>query len=122
MSAFSRIRKVSTDCRSREPLHAEAAVACKFVIEAARCVAQGGRSLYEALGVEEMASVGDIKLAYRSLAKLHHPDRNNSEESSTIMAHLNDAYEVLVDDAQRHSYDSAVLRLREERQSGAASR
>jgi DnaJ-class molecular chaperone len=38
------------------------------------------------------------------------------------MAHLNDAYEVLVDDAQRHSYDSAVLRLREERQSGAASR
>lgn len=121
MNAFARAATENLD-ESREPLHAEAAVACKFVIEAARCVAQGGRSLYEALGVEEMASVGDIKLAYRSLAKLHHPDRNNSEESSTIMAHLNDAYEVLVDDAQRHSYDSAVLRLREERQSGAASR
>ncbi len=66
---------------------------------------------YSILGLDPGASHESIKLAYRRLAREHHPDRKiNSTESekeyfSAHMAQLNGAYAVLSDAKLRREYD-----------------
>ncbi len=57
---------------------------------------------YEILGVGKNASADEIKKAFRRLAVEHHPDRGGSEEK---FKEVNEAYEVLKDDAKRKRYD-----------------
>ena len=38
-------------------------------------------NLYHVLGVSDDASDDEIRIAYKNLARIHHPDKNNSEES-----------------------------------------
>jgi len=54
------------------------------------------------LGADENASRRDIERLYRRLAHLRHPDRGGSEEQ---MKTLNEAYQVLHDNAIRSDYD-----------------
>lgn len=64
------------------------------------------KDYYKILGVNETASAAEIKSAYRKLAFKHHPDRNNnSEESNELFKEINEAYEVLYDEAARFIYD-----------------
>jgi DnaJ-class molecular chaperone len=37
---------------------------------------------YSVLGVHSMASTNELKLAYRSLVKKHHPDINHSSDAT----------------------------------------
>jgi len=65
------------------------------------------RDYYEVLGVKKGASTADIKKAYRKLAREYHPDvskldRKVAEEK---FKELSEAYEVLVDDDKKKSYD-----------------
>jgi curved DNA-binding protein CbpA len=60
------------------------------------------RDYYEILGAEEASSRADIERRYKRKAVQHHPDRGGSEED---MKALNEAYQVLHDDAARHAYD-----------------
>jgi molecular chaperone DnaJ len=57
---------------------------------------------YATLGVSPGASAAEIKAAYRSLVKRHHPDAGGDER--TILA-LNAAWEVLGDGDRRRDYD-----------------
>lgn len=59
---------------------------------------------YETLGVDEDASLKDIKKAYRKLVKELHPDRNPNGESR--MKDVNAAFDVLGDEHKRLEYDS----------------
>jgi hypothetical protein len=45
-------------------------------------------NFYKVLGVDRQADVGEIKTAYRNLAKLYHPGKRNSasEENRSILA------------------------------------
>ena len=53
---------------------------------------------YQVLGVSPSASDEEVKAAYRRLAKLYHPDRNNgSEEAERKMMQVNDAYAQIMD-------------------------
>lgn len=65
------------------------------------------RDYYEILGVPKNADESQIKSAYRSLAKKHHPDmnRDNPKEAEEKFKELSEAYEVLMDKKKRANYD-----------------
>lgn len=61
---------------------------------------------YQALGVSENASEGEIKKAYRGLSLKYHPDKNSTTEAQTKMHEINDAYSVLGDKDKKVQYDN----------------
>lgn len=61
--------------------------------------------LYHILGVERDATQDTIKSAYRKLARKLHPDVNKAPDAHTKFATLQQAYEILSDDAKRARYD-----------------
>ena len=60
---------------------------------------------YSILGVPRTASPGEIRAAYRRLARLYHPDLNSGSEAETRMQQINDAYATLSDPDRRRQYD-----------------
>ena len=60
---------------------------------------------YEILGLEQTATAEQIKHSYRKLARLYHPDVNNSPDAEKKMRLINQAYNVLSDPTARQKYD-----------------
>ncbi len=69
------------------------------------------KNYYEILGINRRSSKQDIKLNYRKLAKMYHPDTNKSDESETLFKDVNEAYATLMDDEKRKKYDRQVARF-----------
>jgi molecular chaperone DnaJ len=63
------------------------------------------RDYYEVLGVTKDADAATIKKAFRTLARTHHPDVNDSPEAEAEFKEIAAAYEVLSDDGRRATYD-----------------
>ena len=65
---------------------------------------------YIVLGVERGAPAGDIKRAYRRLARRLHPDINPGDrEAEARFRQVLDAYETLIDPDRRRRYDAGQL-------------
>ena len=63
--------------------------------------------LYIVLGLEQGASEGDIKRAYRRLARRFHPDINPGDHAAEArFRQILEAYETLVDPTRRSRYDA----------------
>jgi len=68
------------------------------------------RDPYEVLGVDRKASAGEIKSAYRRLAKKLHPDANkNDPKAAARFAELNAAHEILGEDDKRKAFDRGEI-------------
>src|ERR1700750_1558962 len=68
------------------------------------------RDPYELLGVDRKAGAGDIKSAFRKLAKKLHPDANkNDPKAAGRFAELNAAYEILGEDDKRKAFDRGEI-------------
>src|SRR5262245_36962403 len=67
---------------------------------------------YEELGVSQDATADEIRTAYRSLAKLLHPDHQQDEEvrraAERQMRRLNEMVAILTDDRARMIYDQSL--------------
>ena len=65
---------------------------------------------YIVLGVERGAAAGDIKRAYKRLARRLHPDINPGDrEAEARFRQVLDAYETLMDPDRRRRYDAGQL-------------
>jgi curved DNA-binding protein CbpA len=63
-------------------------------------------SLYAVLGVDEAASVEQIRVAYRALAQRFHPDHNSGNAAAERrMQEINEAFTVLNVEQSRQAYD-----------------
>ena len=60
---------------------------------------------YEILGVNKNASKDEIKSAFRKMARQWHPDINKAPEAEAKFKELGKAYETLMDDDKRATYD-----------------
>jgi molecular chaperone DnaJ len=60
-------------------------------------------NLYEILGVSSNATLEEIKIAFRKLALLYHPDKN--PDTKELFVKILSAYEVLSDPELRKKYD-----------------
>jgi DnaJ-class molecular chaperone len=64
------------------------------------------RDYYEVLDVSKTATEDEIRKAYRTLARKHHPDVNPGDKSADEkFKEINEAYEVLSDPDKRKRYD-----------------
>jgi curved DNA-binding protein len=65
---------------------------------------------YQTLGVARNAPAGEIKKAYRKLARQHHPDVSKASDAHGRMAAVNEAHEALSDPTRRAAYDEQLNR------------
>ena len=70
-------------------------------------MADSKRDYYEILGISKSADEGEIKKAYRTLAKKYHPDMNpNDKSAEKKFKEVNEAYEILSDPEKKSRYDA----------------
>lgn len=63
------------------------------------------KDYYRILGIAPTATLADIKGAYRKRASALHPDRNPSLEAHAQFQEMQEAFDVLADEARRRAYD-----------------
>ena len=63
---------------------------------------------YIVLGVSRGADVNRIKKAYRKIVKQYHPDVSQSSMGAEKLIEVRQAYETLIDEDKRRSYDQAL--------------
>src|SRR5712675_2404883 len=64
------------------------------------------RDYYETLGVPKTATEGEIRSAFRKLARKYHPDvAKDKKAAEEKFKEINEAYEVLGDPEKRRKYD-----------------
>ncbi len=71
------------------------------------------KDYYKTLGIARGASAGEVKSAFRKLARKYHPDTNKGNPAAEkTFKELSEAYDVLSDPKKRAEYDSPVSQFR----------
>lgn len=63
------------------------------------------RDYYEVLGINKSSTEAEIKSAYRSLARKHHPDIDKTAGADERFKEISEAYQVLSDPQKKKNYD-----------------
>ncbi len=70
------------------------------------------RDYYDLLGIDPLASVAEIKKAYRQLAHQFHPDKNpGNPAAEEHFKRITEAYEILQDAQKRAAYDRSEVSM-----------
>src|SRR5690349_8659487 len=68
------------------------------------------RDPYEILGIAKTASEAEIKKAFRTLAKKHHPDKHAGDAAAQKrFQEISGAYDILGDKEKRAQYDAGAI-------------
>jgi DnaJ-class molecular chaperone len=72
------------------------------------------KDFYQILGIDRVSGQEEIKRAFRRMASLYHPDHNpqSLKEAEEKFKEINQAYEVLSDEARRRQYDRLIHQRR----------
>jgi DnaJ-class molecular chaperone len=75
------------------------------------------KNYYQILGIDRAAGQEEIKRAFRRMASFYHPDHNpqDPKEAEEKFKKINEAYEVLSDEAKRRQYDRLIRQRRPQR-------
>ena len=65
-------------------------------------------NFYEVLGIDQNASILDIRKAYKGLALKFHPDKNNDAGTEEKFKLILEAHNVLIDPVQRAKFDQKL--------------
>jgi len=65
-------------------------------------------TLYGILGVPKSSSADDIKIAYRKMAKVWHPDVSKEPDAEEQFKRINEAYQIISDPNKRSRYDAGL--------------
>ncbi len=65
------------------------------------------RNLYDVLGIAPNADADEVRRAFRSLARLVHPDVNRAHDAARRFAQIAHAHAVLSDPVRRRDYDAS---------------
>ena len=63
------------------------------------------KNFYEVMGLEQTATTREVKKAYKKLALVLHPDKNDSPDAEVQFRQLAAIYDVLKDQTKREMYD-----------------
>ena len=63
------------------------------------------KAYYAVLGIDSDAPNAAVKNAYRKKASEFHPDKNPSPDAPARFREVQEAYDLLSDDAKRQAYD-----------------
>lgn len=67
------------------------------------------KNYYEILQVNQQASEKEIRIAFKKLAKIYHPDLNSNDKlANAKFQKLNEAYNTLIDESKRKAYDESL--------------
>ena len=67
------------------------------------------RNFYEVMGLEQTATKGEGKKAYKKLALVLHPDKNDAPDAEVQFRQLAAIYDVLKDQTKREMYDRVLV-------------
>jgi hypothetical protein len=67
-----------------------------------------GETLYSVLGARKTSTEGELKSAFRRMARQWHPDISSEPNSHEIFIRINSAYEILSDSKKRAKYDAGL--------------
>lgn len=66
------------------------------------------QNFYQVLGVQQDASLSEIKRAFRNLSVILHPDKSDAEDANVQFRNLVSVYEVLKDSSKREKYNDVL--------------
>jgi len=69
---------------------------------------QQQQDYYDILGVRRNVNKDDIKIAFRQLVKLYHPDANPNTDTTDEFQTINQAYQTLSDPQKRRRYNTQM--------------
>lgn len=79
------------------------------------------KDYYSVLGVTKTATQGEIKKAYRNLAKKYHPDKTNGNSSlEEKFKEISEAYQVLSNAENRKKYDAMGANWKQQQEANAS--
>lgn len=66
------------------------------------------KDYYAILGIAPNATPEEVRMAFRHMARIYHPDRNSAPDAEERFKDINDAYERLADPQKRQAYDDLL--------------
>ena len=72
-------------------------------------VEEVNKNFYEVMGLDQTATTKDVRSAYKKLALVLHPDKNDSPDAEVQFRQLAAIYEVLKDKTKREMYDKVLV-------------